>query len=106
MRELVKRLHPMKPRAIAFIHHEIADVAGRWRPLNGKFVNERLVFIGRHVAIQSFKDHVPVFSGISGIEADGEQTQHEAHERFGHDAVRANFALSDFLENLAGNHGC
>jgi hypothetical protein len=26
-------------------------------------------------------------------------------ERFGHDAVRANFDLADFFENLPGNHG-
>jgi len=28
-----------------------------------------------------------------------------ARERFGHDAVRAQLDLADFLENLAGNHG-
>jgi hypothetical protein len=29
-----------------------------------------------------------------------------SRRQFGHDAVRAQFDLPDFFENLAGDHGC
>ena len=68
MRERIKRLHAVEPRAVFFIHHEVADVVGRrwWQVV--EFGNERLVFIGRHIAIQSFKDHVPIL-GIGATHA-------------------------------------